>query len=381
MKTEVCKMLGLELPVFAFTHCRDVVVEVSRAGGMGVLGAVGFTPEQLREELAWIDEHIQGKPYGVDILIPGHAETSNPTASSKSEQPSSVEDLLARIPQQHRQFMEDYCTKNNIPELPSDLAAELLNAEYGRINMSPASSASLIDVALEFPVSLVVNALGTPAKEQVDKLHARGIKVASLVGKTEHAIAQVAAGVDIIVAQGSEAGGHTGSISSMVLWPQVVDAVAPVPVLAAGGIGRGRQMAAAFALGAEGIWCGSIWLGTEQSELGAAMKERLFTAKSEDAIQSRALSGKPCRMLRSGFSEAWAQPDALPPLPMPLQTLLTLEARLRIERAEVTEHMGYPVGQIVGDMKQESSVKTVIYDLLNEFLESTHRINQLLESE
>ncbi|MAZ90083.1 MAG: monooxygenase [Cellvibrionaceae bacterium] len=381
MKTEVCKMLGLELPVFAFTHCRDVVVEVSRAGGMGVLGAVGFTPEQLREELAWIDEHIQGKPYGVDILIPGRTETSSPDAPSRANQPHSLEDLLARIPQQHRQFMEDYCIKNNIPELPSDLAAALLNAEYGRINMSPTSSASLVDVALEFPVSLVVNALGTPAKEQVDKLHARGIKVASLVGKTEHAIAQVAAGVDIIVAQGSEAGGHTGNISSMVLWPQVVDAVAPVPVLAAGGIGRGRQMAAALALGAEGIWCGSIWLGTEQSELGTAMKERLFTAKSEDAIQSRALSGKPCRMLRSGFSDAWAQPGTLPPLPMPLQTLLTLEARLRIERAEVTEHMGYPVGQIVGDMQQESSVKTVIYDLLNEFLESTHRINQLLESE
>ena len=368
MKTGVCNTLNIELPIFAFTHCRDVVVEVSRAGGMGVLGAVGFTPEQLAAELTWIDEHIEGRPYGVDILIPGNYERAS----------IETADLLERIPEQHRQYMSDYCERNNIPELPKELAAELMQKEYSRINMTPETSEKLLDIALQHPISLVVNALGTPPKEKVDMLHAKGIKVGSLVGKPEHALAQVKAGVDIIVAQGSEAGGHTGSISSMVLWPQVVDAVAPVPVLAAGGIGNGRQMAAALTLGTEGVWCGSIWLGTEQSELNPNMKQRLFEAKSDHAIQSRAMSGKPCRMLRSGFSDAWSAPDAPAALPMPLQTLATLETRLRIDRSAASEHMSYPVGQIVGTMNSETTVRQVVYDLLNEFLDATERMNQLM---
>lgn len=371
MKTKVCEMLGIETPIFAFSHCRDVVVEVSRAGGMGILGAVGFTPEHLREELDWIESHIDGKPYGVDLLIPGNYERSA----------IEINDLLARIPADYHRFMHDYCQHNGIPDLPDELKNELLAQEYGKVNMTPETAQVLLDIAIEYPIALMVNALGVPSKDNVTRLHTKGIKVGSLVGKAEHAIKQVAAGVDIIVAQGSEAGGHTGSVSSMVLWPQVVDAVAPVPVLGAGGIGRGRQMAAAMALGCDGIWCGSIWLGTEQSELSQPMKQRFFEASSEHAIQSRALSGKPCRMLRSGFSDVWGSKNALPALPMPLQTLLTIEARLRIDRSNITEHMSYPVGQIVGDMKQETSVKAIIYELLNEFLESTDRLNQLLESE
>lgn len=371
MKTKACQLLDIELPIFAFSHCRDVVVEVSRAGGMGVLGVVGFTPEQLKEELTWIDAHIEGKPYGIDILIPGNYERSS----------ISTDELLKRIPEQHWTFMAEYYQSNHIPELPSNIKDELLQKEYARLNMTPETSDKLIDIALEHPVKLIVNALGAPPKEKVDMLHARGIKVGSLIGKPEHAKAQIAAGVDIIVAQGSEAGGHTGSISSMVLWPQIVDAVAPVPVLAAGGIGGGRQMAAALALGAEGIWCGSIWLGTEQSELQPDMKQRLYQAKSEDAIQSRSMSGKPCRMLRSGFSDLWEGPNALKPLAMPLQTMLTMETRLRIDRAHTTEHMSYPVGQIVGDMKTETTVRQIFNDFLNDFIDANERINTLLNED
>lgn len=368
MNTTICQMLSIEAPIFAFSHCRDVVVEVSRAGGMGVLGAAGFTPEHLRQELEWISAHIDGKPFGVDLLIPGNYERSAIETS----------DLLGRIPANYHQFMEDYCDRNNIPALPDNLKDELLTHEYGKVNMTPETAQVLMDITIEYPIKLMVNALGIPSKDNVEKLHAKGIKVGSLVGKAEHAIKQVEAGVDIIVAQGSEAGGHTGSISSMVLWPQVVDAVAPVPVLGAGGIGRGRQMAAAMALGCEGVWCGSIWLGTQQSELEQPMKQRLFAASAEQAIQSRAMTGKPCRMLRSGFSDAWESKDALP---MPLQTLLTIESRLRINRHNITEHMGYPVGQIVGDMKHETTVRQVVYDLMAEYLEATDRLNQLVNYE
>jgi NAD(P)H-dependent flavin oxidoreductase YrpB (nitropropane dioxygenase family) len=171
-----------------------------------------------------------------------------------------------------------------------------------------------------------------------------------------------------------EAGAHSGNITSMVLWPQIVDAVSPLPVLAAGGIGRGKQMAAAMVLGADGVWCGSIWLGTRESELSPEMKERFFAANSEDAIQRRVFTGKQCRMLRSAFTDAWDAPGAPVPLPMPQQAMLVAEARARIERARKTEYMGYYVGQIVGDMKQETSARSVVYDMLLEFAEATEQL-------
>src|SRR5690554_695832 len=366
MRTKVCEMLGVELPIFAFSHCRDVVAEVSRAGGFGVLGAIGFTPERLEEELAWIDAHVDGKPYGVDILIPNKYEKTR----------VGDFDLKKMIPDQNQQFLKRLCEEGKIPELPEGEA--ILAEELARTRMTPEDAEALVDVALRHPIKMIVNALGTPPKHKVDQLHKHGLLVGSLVGKLDHAKAQVEAGVDILIAQGSEAGGHTGTVSSMVLWPQIVDAVAPVPVLAAGGIGRGRQMAAALALGADGIWCGSVWLGTDKSDLQPELKDRMYHAKSEDAIQSRSLTGKPCRMLRSKFSDAWQQTDAPQPLPMPLQTFSTLETRRRIERAHAADYMSYPVGQIVGDMRHETSIRQVIHEMLEEFIDSFERLNHLL---
>lgn len=369
MKTPITEMLGIELPIFAFSHCRDVVVEVSRAGGMGVLGASGFSPERLEEELRWIDAHVDGKPYGVDLLIPNAYEKR---AVGKL-------DLDSLIPQATRDFLAKKCSEANIPPLPESEAEALLKTQIDKIQMTPEEAAGLLDVAMRFPIKLMVNALGSPPREAVKMLQDRGIRVASLVGKAEHASAQVAAGVDFIVAQGSEAGGHTGSVSSMVLWPQVIDAVAPMPVLAAGGIGRGKQMAAAMAMGAAGVWCGSIWLGTSQSEVTPALKERFFAAKAEDAIQSRAMTGKPCRMLRSEFSDMWLAPDAPATLPMPLQTIATAEMRMRIERGGIENYMSYPVGQVVGDMAHETSVRQVVSDILEEFVDAAEGLSTLLE--
>jgi len=370
MKTRASEMFGLELPIFAFSHCRDVVAAVSNAGGMGVLGCAYQTPEQLAQELAWIDDHVDGRPYGVDLLMPNRYDTSVPARITMDDLPPAQTDFL-------RQALDEA----GIPPLPAGERAALIGNELDKLHLTPKQAGELLDVALTHPVKLVVNALGTPPRDMVDLLHGRGIKVGALIGKLEHAYRQRDAGVDLIVAQGHEAGGHSGKITSMILWPQVVDAVAPLPVLAAGGIGRGRQMAAALALGADGIWCGSLWLGTAESEVLPEVKERFFEAGADDAIQTRARTGKPVRMLRSALTELWERPDAPDFLPMPLQTAVMVESRLRVERARAREFLTHPVGQIVGDMQHASSVRQVIQDLLGEFVDAVERLNELVAAD
>lgn len=369
MRTRVCEMFGIELPIFAFSHCRDVVVEVSKAGGMGVLGASGFSREHLDQELKWIDTHIDGKPYGIDLLVPNRYE--------KVKLPQRL-DPTRLLPSRHVEFTRSLLDNAGVPALPESDRQAILDEYAARINMTPEEAEGLIDVALKHPLKLVVSALGVAPKHLIDHIHAHGVKVGALVGKLDHATHQRDAGIDLLIAQGSEAGGHTGKISSMVLWPQIVDAVAPLPVLAAGGIGRGRQFAAAMALGAEGIWCGSIWLGTRQSELTPEMKARFFAARSDDAVQTRALTGKPCRALKSQLTEAWEKPDAPKPLPMPLQTILMGESMKRVERVRDSRFLTYPVGQIVGDMRSETTCRQVVEDMLGEFIEATERLGELL---
>jgi NAD(P)H-dependent flavin oxidoreductase YrpB (nitropropane dioxygenase family) len=362
MQTKMTEMFGLDAPIFAFSHCRDVVVEATRAGGMGVLGTTRLDPIQLEQELRWIDDHTNGRPYGLDLALP-----------NKMEKVRSMADRDGVLPKEHVQFVDALLEKAGIPPLPAD-EYERLRKESPGFRLTAEGGMELVEVALKHPqIKLVVSALGVAPPDMVDLLHARGIKVGALVGSVDHARRQVDAGMDLLVAQGMEAGAHTGNIASMVLWPQVVDAVAPLPVLAAGGIGRGRQMAAALALGAEGVWCGSIWLGTRESELSPEMKECFFAAGSEDAVQRRVLTGKQCRMLRSKFTEAWSQPGAPTPLPMPQQSMLIAEARARIERSRNKDYMTYYVGQIVGDMKAETSVRSVIYEMLREFADTHER--------
>lgn len=367
MRTAVTELLGIELPIFAFSHCRDVVAAVSRAGGFGCLGCGYFTQEQLEEELRWIDDHVDGKPYGVDILMPGrHSELGRAKLDPDA------------IPQAQVRFLRELLDAARVPGLPQSEAEAMIEQEVAKVNMTREESEALLDVVLRHPVKMVVNALGVPSREQVDRLHARGIRVGGLVGKVEHALRQREAGVDVIVAVGAEGGGHTGSISSMILWPQVVDAVAPTPVLAAGGVGSGRQMAAALALGASGVWCGSIWLGTKESDLLPEEKEALFEADAEDAVQTLSRTGKQCRVLRSRLTDAWEAPDAPPVLPMPQQTLATMEARLRINRGRAKAYMSPPVGQIVHRLREETTVRQVIADMLMEFSDSIDRIERLL---
>lgn len=369
MQTEIAQRLGIEFPIFAFTHCRDVVAAVSNAGGLGVLGAVGFSPEQLEVELEWIDEHTD-KPYGVDVVIPGKYEGMGELDASKLEA-----DLEAMIPDEHRRFARQLLADHDVPELPADVTPPSL------LGWTLATATPLIDIALSHDkVKLIANALGTPPPEIMDEIHGAGRLVAALCGSAAQASRHKDAGVDIIIAQGTEGGGHTGEIGSMVLWPEVIDAVYPTPVLAAGGIGSGRQMAAALALGAQGVWTGSLWLTVEEADVPPAQMQAYFDASSKDTVRSRSWTGKPCRMLRNDWTEAWGREDTPDPLGMPLQFMVTGDAVARHQRyADRAQAVGFnPVGQIVGSFQKPRKVKDVIFEMVEDTIEATDRLDALL---
>jgi len=375
MNTEVTRMLGIDFPVFAFTHCRDVVAAVTNAGGLGVLGAVAHTPEQLDVDLKWIREQTKGRPFGVDLLIPRKY-------AGAEEGGVDRETLGEMIPDEHREWLERLLERYDVPGLSEEPRSA---SAMARLSVDPRSMAPLIDVAFANKVSFLASALGSPPKWLVERCHADGIPVAALAGRVEHAIAHKEAGCDIIIAQGTEGGGHTGEIATMVLVPQVVDAVAPVPVLAAGGIACGRQVTAALALGAQGVWCGSVWLTTNEAETAPVVKEKFLVASSSDTLRSRSLTGKPARMLRSAWTDAWQAPDAPQTLPMPLQSVLVGDAQRRIYR--VAHHKGsgaeklatYFVGQVVGQMNRPMSARRVVTDMIEEVAATMERMNALLE--
>ena len=369
MRTELCERLGIEFPIFAFTHCRDVAAAVSSAGGLGVLGAGGFSAEQLEVEMRWIDEHVGDRPYGIDIVIPGKYEGVGEI------DPEKLESMLrAAIPQGHRDFVKRLLADHGVPELPpGEKVRELLG-------WTMATAAPQIEAILRHPkVRVVANALGTPPAEVIRQVQESGRLVGALAGSVDHALQHAEAGVDFVIAQGTEGGGHTGEIGSMVLWPEVIEAVAPLPVLAAGGIGTGRQIAAALAMGAQGAWTGSIWLTVEEAETPQAQKESLLGASSRDTVRSRSYTGKPCRMLRNDWTEAWEKEGNPKPLGMPLQFMVTSEAVVRASRyAPKAQDIAFnPVGQIVGRMKEVRPVREVIYQLVEEYVEAVDRLEAL----
>lgn len=374
MKNRVCEMFGIDFPLFAFSHCRDVVSAVSRSGGFGVLGAAALSPRKLEIELDWIDANIGGRPYGVDLLMP-----QSYVGRSEKTPPSAL-DLDAKVPAGHRAFIEGILKRYQVPELPED---QRRPKSYRGIMKEGARA--LLETALRHPVKLFVSALGSPPLDVVEEVHRRGALVGALAGKVKHAHSHVEAGVDLVIAQGTEAGGHTGEISTMVLVPEVVDAVSPVPVLAAGGIGCGRQVAAAMALGAEGVWTGSVWLTVTEADTIPPVVEKLVAAGSDQTVRSRCISGKPARILRTAWSDAWDAPESPGTLPMPLQHHVTSDAQERIQRYAHTpggrELVGAPVGQIVGRMSSVRDVREVVRDMMEELVEAVDRVGRQLESE
>lgn len=363
MQTELSKTLGVEHAVFGFTPFPAVAAAISRAGGFGVLGAVRYTaPDDLKRDLDWIEEHIDGKPYGLDVVMP-----------AKKVEGVSEADVEAMIPEGHRQFVRDTLAKHGVPELADGEASG-----WRITGWMEQVARTQLDVAFDYPIRLLANALGSPPADVVARAHDRGVLVAALAGSARHAVKHKEAGIDIVVAQGYEAGGHTGEIATMVLTPEVVDAVAPLPVLAAGGIGSGRQVAAALSLGAQGVWLGSLWLTVTEADLSSpAVTRKLLAAGSGDTVRSRALTGKPARQLRTEWTDAWDDPSGPGTLPMPLQGLLVAEALTRIQKYEVEPLLGTPVGQIVGRMTSERSVQAVFDDLTRGFEQAVDHLNRI----
>lgn len=373
MHTSICDRLEIGLPIFAFSHCRDVVAAVSQAGGFGVLGALGFTADELEVELDWIDSHVGDRPYGVDVVMPSIQE-----AKAQGDPAESEKQLAAMIPPGHREFAARLLREHGVPELPDGESAREL------IGWVDSTAKSQVEAALTHPkVRLIANALGTPPAEVIAEVQESGRLVAALCGSVKHALSHKAAGVDVIIAQGHEGGAHTGAVGSIVLWPEVINAVSPTPVLAAGGIGTGQQIAAALAMGAEGVWTGSLWLLVEEADIQPAQRESYLRAGTGDTVRSRSFTGKPNRMLRNAWTEAWDAPDSPQPLGMPLQYMVTSEAVSRAARyASLSQDVAFNAGgQVLGMVNEVRSTRDVIYTLVEEYLEAVERLQKLAPSD
>jgi NAD(P)H-dependent flavin oxidoreductase YrpB (nitropropane dioxygenase family) len=376
MRTQLCDRFGITYPIFVFTPSEKVAAAVSKAGGLGVLGCVRFNePDDLERALQWLDDNTDGRPYGVDVVMPAKVPTEG-----------TAVDLNKLIPQGHRDFVSKTLADLGVPPLPDD---EKRSA--GVLGWLHSVARSHVEVALKHPIKLIANALGSPPTDVIEQAHEAGVPVAALVGSAKHAVRHVDNGVDIIVAQGYEAGGHTGEIASMVLVPEVIDGLAALghktPVLAAGGIGTGRQVAAALALGASGVWMGSAFLTSAEYDLGhrkesgvSTIQEALLRASSGDTVRRRIYTGKPARLLKTKWTDAWDAPDAPEPLPMPLQNILVSEAHQRMNESDNPDTVAMPVGQIVGRMNEIRPVAAIIAELVQGFEEATRRLDGIRDS-
>ncbi|NIH88147.1 NAD(P)H-dependent flavin oxidoreductase [Amycolatopsis granulosa] len=366
MRTALCERFGIRYPIIGFTPSEHVAAAISKAGGLGVLGCVRFNDAgELDRVLDWMDANTDGRPYGVDVVMP-----------AKIPAEGAAVDLARLIPDEHRAFVERTLRELGVPALPEDT-----EERAGVLGWLHSVARSHVEVALRHPIKLIANALGSPPADVIEQAHAHGVPVAALAGKAGHAVRHVDNGVDLVVAQGYEAGGHTGEIGSMVLLPEIVDAVGDrVPVLAAGGIGSGRQVAAALALGASGAWTGSIWLATEEylrtMPESAAMQTALVGATSSDTVRTRIYTGKPARLLKTRWTEAWAAPDAPEPLPMPLQNLLVSSAHNRIHAAGDPTVVSMPAGQIIGRIDRVRPVAEIVADLVSGYAETLTRLDR-----
>lgn len=372
MKTAITEMLGIDIPLLAFSHCRDVVVEVTNAGGFGVLGGSSFTPESLEEELTWIDEHVNGRPYGIDIVV---AEKLVGKGQHLSD-----EQLAALIPDGDKEFVANLLTSHGIERRPEDIVRST-----GHIPDADAG-AKLLEVAFRHPIKLIANALGVPPQFMIDAAKEHGVPIGALVGAKEHALKQVAAGVDFLVVQGTEAGGHCGEVSTLVLVPEVIQAIEDkVPVLAAGGIVTGRQMAAAIALGAAGAWTGSVWLTTPESEVAEYTKKKMLAASSRDTRRSYFRTGKPSRQLKSDWTEAYEGPDAPKPLGMPLQSMVSEKTLRDVDKLAASGDEGaqqlatYWVGQGVGLIHTQKTSRQTVLDFAEDYIGAAERITESID--
>ena len=353
LHTPLCDKLGIEYPVVAFTHCKDVAVAVINSGGFAVLGEALHTPDEIAADIKWIRERIGGKPFGIDLVLPSSVPAEK-----------SVAELLAMIPQEQRDFEQHIKQKYNVPD--PKIAPNI--HVWGGLDQKRAMDQ--LEVVFDERVPVFASGLGSPAF-LLKRAHELGIQVWGLVGKPRQAKRQIEAGTDVIIAQGFDAAGHTGNIGTFSIVPQVVDAArgTGVPVIAAGGVTTGRHLAAALALGADGVWTGSLWLTSRESDLNMPLKERLLEAETEDTIYSNCISGYTMRTTRSPWHDEWmsdAAPEVLKP---PLQMILSsnyIQGSLDYQRKDL---MTEAAGQGIHYIKEMKPARQILSDIVEEALD------------
>jgi NAD(P)H-dependent flavin oxidoreductase YrpB (nitropropane dioxygenase family) len=347
LRTPVCERFGLAHPIFAFSHSVPTAAAVSRCGGLGTYGATRRTPDEIRDELRELRRLAGDAPIGVNLVLPPGMPEDN-----------DAEALERELPQRHKDFVSGLYEKYAVPppKRRGQRTRFLRSNEIARAQM---------DAVVDSDVELVACGIGAPA-DFVERCKRRGKKIVALCGSPKHARRAIDAGADLLVAQGHDSGAHTGPIGTYSLVPQVVDVAGDVPVLAAGGVMTGRHVAAAFALGAQGVWTGSLWLASDEYALHPILMKKMIAAGSDDTVITRSESGKTFRQLRSAWSEEWAAPDAPRPLAMPYQDVLVGDLLGAIDDHEVEPLMHYPVGQGVAWITGRRPVADIYAQLLAE---------------
>ncbi len=351
LHTKLCDSLGIEYPIVAFTHCKDVAAAVINAGGFAVIGETQHTPEQIEADIKWLREKIGDKPFGIDLVFPASVPPSG-----------TIDELLAKVPKEQREFVEDMKKRHNIP--PPKNPPELFELGW----MTLETPRKQLEVALEERVPVLASALGNPSF-LIEAAHERGMQVWGLVGKVRQAKRELEVGVDALVATGYDAGGHTGKTGTFSIVPQVAAIAGDVPVIAAGGVTTGRHLAAALALGASGVWCGTMWLVSRESDRDMIIKEKLLNATAEDTVWSNCISGFTMRTLNSTWHEEWARPDAPKPAPAPYQLLLFADVKQSAIDHGLESFMTEASGQGVDFVNEMKPARQMVFDMVGEALQ------------
>ena len=350
LRTKFSEMMGIEFPVVAFTHCKDVVAAVVNAGGFAVLGEAMHSPDEISSDIKWIRERVGDKPFGIDLVLPA----SSPPADT-------LEELLDKIPERHRKFAEDIKQRYEVP--PPKEAPDL--HRWGGLNQEIARAQ--LDVVLEEKAPVFVSGLGSPAFV-IDAAHERGMKVFGLVGRARQAQREIEAGIDAVIAQGYDAAGHTGNVGTFSIVPEVVAVAGDTPVIAAGGITTGRHLAASLCLGAAGVWTGTLWLACRESDSDMIIKEKLLASTADDTVYSRSVSGFPMRVSKCPWTKEWSKPDAPPVLGSPYQMLLSADYIQGANDNRREDLMFEAVGQGVRFVTEMKPAKQIVFDLVEEAL-------------
>ncbi len=363
LRTPLCEMLNIEYPILSAGMGPsligektgapvELVVAVSEAGGLGVLGGAGYTVEELREAIREIRKQTD-RPFGVDVLLPA-ATVAAGDAPAESAREIPLRDALNGLPEGHREWFLRIKEELGLPDTEAVISG-------GTTTARPHAA---VQACIDESVPLFCAGLGNPGF-MVESAHAAGMKVLGIAGNARNAGSIAAAGADLVVAQGHEAGGHTGRVGSMALWPQAIDAAAPTPVIAAGGIGDGRGLAAALAVGCVGVWVGTRFLASHEGGALQIQKEAIVRAGDEDTRRTTIYTGKTSRATYNRFHDLWEE-SGLEPLRFPAQVVLASAIVDMFNQAGNVEYVGPFAGQVSGLIHEIKPAAQIVADMVEE---------------